>query len=187
MVRGAPVVLEAGRRPTAAPASGTRLALPSLVAALVLTASKVAAVASLTAAGWLFAGERAVVGLPLLVLPALASGIAPFHCLARRGVPDVQAGTYLRLPAPVLVLGAAVGASASLLVPVVLGFDPHPAATAALLAVAACGALMCWILFGPAGARRRSRAATAVGVLMLGTVLAAPHWIGSAAAAPREG
>jgi hypothetical protein len=154
----------------------TGLLLPLLVgAALVLTAAKVAVVAALTAAGWLFASERAAVGLPLLVLPATLAGLAGFAHLRRR-LPDAAAP---RPVAPVLAVWAAIGAVFSMIAPFVLGFDPHPAGIGTFLALAACCALAAWILAGNSASAnsRRTTAASAVG---------APASVGWAAGARTE-
>lgn len=161
----------------------TGLLLPLLVgAALVLTAAKVAVVAALTAAGWLFASERAAVGLPLLVLPATLAGLAGFAHLRRR-LPDAAAP---RPVAPVLAVWAAIGAVFSMIAPFVLGFDPHPAGIGTFLALAACCALAAWILAGNSASAspRRTTAASAVGVLILALVAgsAGIGWLGSRSA-----
>lgn len=181
------LVLESSRRPMVAPAAVARLARPSLAAALVLTAAKVAVVAMLATRGWLFVSERASVGLPLLVVPAVMGGIAGLLSPPRRHVPGGKAGGSAggpRIPASVPVGWAAIGAAASLLVPFVLGHDPHPAAVAVFLALAACGGLIWWVLLEPLPVRRRTTAAGAVGSLMLATVLGAAGlaWLGSRSA-----
>lgn len=176
--------VDSSRSPTAAAPVSARLALPCLAAALVLTVTKVAAVVALAAAGWLFASERAAVGLPLLAAPAAVAGFAALGSLRRRGSDGGRDRTTQRFPVPVLMLWAAVGATASLLVPLVLGYGPHPSAVIVFLLLAAGSALVCWLLFVPQRAVRRATAAAAVGGLMLATALSAVGmaWLGSRSA-----
>ncbi|WP_411375608.1 multicopper oxidase family protein [Arthrobacter sp. MPF02] len=180
------LLLDTGRRPASAGAVSARLVLPSLAAALVLTAAKAAAVGALAATGWWFAAERAAVGLPLLVLPAMVGGVAGLRAAPRPGRlesrPAPPAGG--RFPAPVVVLWAAVGAVSSMLVPFILGYTPHPSSVAVFMALAGCAGLVCWLLFGPQHAARRTTAASAVGALMLATLLgsAGLAWLGSRSA-----
>lgn len=184
-------MVEAARRPPGGPvALGTRLSarlLPVLLAsALLLTVAKVALVAALSMAGWLFAGERAVVGLPLLVAPAAVAVVAGFMRMQRkRSATESNVPALQRLPGCILVAWAAIGAAASMMVPFVLGFDPHPASVAIFVALAVGCAIIAWILFGnPSGPARRTTAASAVGALMLTLVTgsAGMAWMGSRSA-----
>jgi FtsP/CotA-like multicopper oxidase with cupredoxin domain len=176
--------LDSSRGPTAAAPVSARLALPCLAAALVFTVLKVPAVVALAAAGWLFASERAAVGLALLVAPAVVAGFAALRSLPRRGHDGGRGAATLWLPTSVLILWAAIGAVASMLVPLVLGYEPHPGAVVVFLALAAGSALLCWLLVVPPRAARRATAAAAVGGLMLATALGAVGvaWLGSRSA-----
>lgn len=178
-------VLDTARRVPAGQSGSSRLVLPVVGAAILLTAAKVAVVTLLATGSWLFASERVTIGLPLLVAPAVAGGVAGLRSVARRTSSNASAmeAAWQHIPPSVFVLWAAAGATGSLLVPFFLGYEPHPVALAAFLSLVAGAFLICWLQFG-SRSDRRTTATTAVAALMLATVLgtAGLAWLGSRSA-----
>ncbi|MFI6598524.1 multicopper oxidase family protein [Nonomuraea sp. NPDC050536] len=123
-----------------APITRGRASAVVFVAALVVTALRVAAAVVLAGRGWWFAGEKVLIALPLLVPPAVGAGVA----------------TLLRRPvlAAVCSLTACYAAVAGVVVVLAVGYPPAPYLAGVLVAGVLLGAAATWSMLtrkGPPG------------------------------------
>ncbi|WP_084956425.1 multicopper oxidase domain-containing protein [Thermoactinospora rubra] len=164
-------LLAAGRRDRA---------LWLLLAALAATALRVAAVVALARAGWWFAGEKALLALPLLLPPAAAAAVVTLPRLLPRRIRGLRPGPPPRpvietreptsatshpakTPHPaeasrvaelVPVLACAYAAVAGVFMAFAVGYPPAPhLAAVTVLAVAGATAVTWFRVAGPPGSR----------------------------------
>ncbi|GIH92930.1 multicopper oxidase family protein [Planobispora siamensis] len=151
--------------------------------AVLATAGRVAVVAALAAEGWWFAQEKAVLALPLVVLPALVAVplTVPFLVAAVRGHAARPAGTAVRehatvtarhvppSPSPAVrtaLLTTGYGAAAGIVVALVVGYPATPVSGIVLVTLVAAASGITRLTVGGHGRP------VAVGALGLVCVLA---------------
>ncbi|GIH98323.1 multicopper oxidase family protein [Planobispora takensis] len=161
--------------------------------AVLATAGRIAVVAALAAEGWWFAQEKAVLALPLVVLPALVAVplTVPFLVAAVRGHAAQPAGAVREhaaqparaarpvpaSPSPAVrtaLLTTGYGAAAGLVVSLVVGYPATPVSGIVLVTLVAAAAGITRLT---AGGRGRP---VAVGALGLVCVLAVAAPVGAA-------
>ncbi|GAA2397883.1 multicopper oxidase family protein [Nonomuraea africana] len=151
-----PVSREAvpGSRAGSPRAAGWAAAL--VVIALVATAGRLAVTVTLAGHGWWFAGEKALLALPLLLPPALAAAVV--------SVPGLLRGSF----SPLVVLfplTSAYAAVAGVVVAVGMGYPLSPYLSVVLTPAVLGGALATWSMLtrtGPPGRRWRVAGAVVV-------------------------
>src|SRR5437868_2727664 len=157
-------------RKASAPA---RTAAILLAVALVFTAGRVVVVVLLAGHGWWFAGEKALLALPLLLPPAIAAAAL---CLPR--LPAVASGTATLPPAvAVLPLITCYTAVAGALTTFVVGYPIRWYPALALVAAVLIGTVATWLMLtrrGPQG--RLWRVAGSVVALLALTWAGASLW-----------
>ena len=161
----------------------------SLAAAVALLLGRLAILPALVTGSWWFATERATIGLPLAAIPAAIAAATGLPYLVKLRSTD-GTGSQHTGPAPwralMGIILAAIGATASVLVLLVLGPFPAPWAVAVLLFFVVAGALLAHLLLFPAvaGRRRPATAGAAVASLMAAAALGTGSvaWLDSRAA-----
>ena len=161
----------------------------SLAAAVALLLGRLAILPALVTGSWWFATERATIGLPLAAIPAAIAAVTGLPYLVKLRSTD-GTGSQHTGPAPwralMGIILAAIGATASVLVLLVLGPFPAPWAVAVLLFFVVAGALLAHLLLFPAvaGRRRPATAGAAVASLMAAAALGTGSvaWLDSRAA-----
>lgn len=176
-----------------------RIALLCLTAAFLLLLGRLAVLPALLNGSWWFAHERATIGLPVAAVPALFAAVAGIPFLAKlqradetgsqrtnrhqNGSQDTPAVGRLALMGIIL---AAIGATASVLVTLVLGPFPALWTIAVLLFFVVTGMMLAHVLLFPAAPeRKRPRtAAFALASLMAAAALGTGSvaWLDSRAA-----
>jgi len=137
---GRPDVARSTSRSTARSTSSIRstrtwagIALLCLTAALALLLGRLAILPALVTGSWWFANEKATIGLPVAALPAVLASVMGIPYLARLRSADATGSQQNSAASRLALMGiivAATGATASILVTLVLGPFPAPWATA---------------------------------------------------------
>ncbi|MFE3454450.1 multicopper oxidase family protein [Nonomuraea sp. NPDC059194] len=131
-------------------ALASRKAVPSallVLAALVATACRVAVTVALAGAGWWFAGEKALLALPLLLPPAIAAAVV--------SLPRMLRGSFTPLTF-VFPLAAAYAGVAGVVVSVGMGYPLSPYLSVVLVAAVLGATAATWSMLTRTGPRGRA-------------------------------
>ncbi|MDQ0575970.1 multicopper oxidase family protein [Agromyces albus] len=161
-IAGAGLWLAAGfsaGSPAARPSRRERMTVLALAAGGTVALAAAAAITMVLAGrGWWFAGEKVTVGLPLILVGLVTSGVGIVWWLRADRV----------LLARTLMRGGAYAMIAAVLATWLVGYPPQPVATAVLVAAVALATGLTWALLGHRGRRVLAGFAGLLAVLLVG-------------------